>query len=47
MTYYHLNKGKEIGVKSTPTFYVNGQLIAGAQGIEVFSEIIDLAVLFY
>ncbi len=36
-----IQEGKEIGVKSTPTFYVNGQLIAGAQGIEVFSEIID------
>lgn len=29
------------GVKSTPTFYVNGVLVQGAQPIEVFSEIID------
>lgn len=33
--------GKKIGVKSTPTFFVNGQLISGAQPIEVFAEIID------
>lgn len=37
-------EGQELGVKSTPTFFVNGQLIAGAQGIEVFSEIIDEAL---
>lgn len=36
-----MNEGQAIGVKSTPTFFVNGQLIAGAQPIEVFSEIID------
>lgn len=34
--------GSENGVKSTPTFFVNGQLISGAQGLEVFSEIIDV-----
>lgn len=33
--------GKKNGVKSTPTFFVNGQLINGAHPIEVFSEIID------
>lgn len=33
--------GEKIGVKSTPTFFVNGQLIAGAVPIEQFSEIID------
>lgn len=37
-------EGQNLGVKSTPTFFVNGQLIAGAQGIEVFSEIIDEAL---
>ena len=36
-----IKQGQEIGVKSTPTFFVNGQLIQGAQPIEVFSEIID------
>lgn len=36
-----IEQGKNIGVKSTPTFFVNGQLISGAQPIEVFSEIIE------
>jgi protein-disulfide isomerase len=33
--------GKDVGVKSTPTFFVNGKLVSGAQPIEVFSEIIE------
>jgi len=33
--------GESLGVKSTPTFFVNGQLIAGAVPIEQFAEIID------
>lgn len=33
--------GETIGVKSTPTFFVNGQLISGAVPIEKFSEVID------
>ncbi len=36
-----MEEGKKIKVKSTPTFFVNGQLINGAQPIEVFSEVID------
>jgi protein-disulfide isomerase len=36
-----MSEGQAIGVKSTPTFFVNGQLVAGAQPVEVFSEIID------
>lgn len=36
-----MEEGKKINVKSTPTFFVNGQLIAGAQPIEVFSQLID------
>jgi protein-disulfide isomerase len=36
-----LDYGEKIGVKSTPTFFVNGQLVAGALPIEAFSEIID------
>jgi protein-disulfide isomerase len=36
-----MEEGRKIGVKSTPTFYVNGQLITGAQEVEVFAEIID------
>lgn len=30
-----------LGVQSTPTFEINGQLIPGSQSIEEFSEIID------
>ena len=30
-----------IGVQSTPTFYVNGRLLIGAQPFQVFSQVID------
>ncbi|MBL7714674.1 MAG: DsbA family protein [Bdellovibrionales bacterium] len=33
--------GDKLGVKSTPTFFVNGQLVSGAQPIEVFSDVIE------
>ncbi len=33
--------GEKIGVKSTPTFFINGQWISGALPIEQFSEVID------
>jgi len=33
--------GQKSGVKSTPTFLVNGQLINGAQPIEIFTKLID------
>ncbi|MGK5082158.1 thioredoxin domain-containing protein [Bdellovibrionota bacterium FG-1] len=36
-----LEYGEKIGVKSTPTFFVNGQLVAGAVPIEQFAEIIE------
>jgi protein-disulfide isomerase len=36
-----IESGKAVGVKSTPTFFVNGKLVAGAQPLAVFSEIID------
>jgi len=36
-----IEHGKKAGVKSTPTFFVNGKMVNGAQGIEVFSELID------
>jgi len=36
-----IEQGKKLSVKSTPTFFVNGMLVMGAQPIEVFSEIID------
>jgi protein-disulfide isomerase len=36
-----IKQGTDLGIKSTPTFFVNGQLIAGALPIEEFSKIID------
>jgi protein-disulfide isomerase len=36
-----IEEGKKVGVKSTPTFFVNGQVITGAQPLDVFSELID------
>jgi protein-disulfide isomerase len=36
-----MEDGRKVKVKSTPTFFINGQLINGAQPMEVFSEIID------
>lgn len=36
-----IEEGKKYDVKSTPTFFVNGQMINGAQPIEVFAELID------
>jgi protein-disulfide isomerase len=34
-------EGKSVGVKSTPTFFVNGKIINGAHPIETFSKLID------
>ena len=36
-----MENGEKIGVKSTPTFFVNGQILSGALPIETFSEAID------
>lgn len=36
-----MSEGQKLGIKSTPTFFVNGKLISGAQPIEVFTEVID------
>ena len=33
--------GMKLGVNSTPTVYVNGRMVNGAQPIEVFTQIID------
>ncbi|NDF14847.1 DsbA family protein [bacterium] len=33
--------GEKLGVRSTPTFFVNGQLLSGALPIDQFSEVID------
>jgi protein-disulfide isomerase len=34
-------QGEKLGVRSTPTFFVNGQMVAGALPIEEFSTMID------
>lgn len=36
-----VKEGQDLSIKSTPTFFVNGQLLSGAQPIEAFSELID------
>ncbi|MEN9723183.1 MAG: hypothetical protein RJB38_1169 [Pseudomonadota bacterium] len=36
--------GEKVGVRSTPTFFVNGQIVNGAVPIEQFSELIDEAL---
>jgi len=36
-----LQQGVEIGVSSTPTFFINGIGLVGAQPFEVFAQIID------
>jgi protein-disulfide isomerase len=36
-----VEEGRKVNVKSTPTFFINGQLINGAQPVEVFTELID------
>lgn len=33
--------GEKLGVRSTPTFFVNGQLLSGALPVDQFSEVID------
>jgi protein-disulfide isomerase len=36
-----MDEGKRVNVKSTPTFFVNGQLMGGAFPPEVFEEVIE------
>jgi protein-disulfide isomerase len=36
-----MDYGEKVGVRSTPTFFVNGQIVNGAVPIEQFSEMID------
>jgi protein-disulfide isomerase len=33
--------GSRLGVNSTPTTYINGRLVAGAQPYEMFAAVID------
>jgi protein-disulfide isomerase len=37
----HKKAGEEAGVSGTPAFFVNGQLISGAQPLEAFKKVID------
>ncbi|MFH1722802.1 MAG: DsbA family protein [Candidatus Altiarchaeota archaeon] len=39
-----LNEGLELGVQSTPTFFVAGQMVVGAQPYKNFAQIIDLFI---
>lgn len=36
-----IEQAQKLGVNSTPTFYVNGKLVNGAQDISVFKQLID------
>jgi len=36
------NYASELGVRSTPTFFINGLAVVGAQPFEVFEQIIDM-----
>ena len=36
-----MEDGKAVGVRSTPTFFVNGKMVTGAQPIKVFTDLID------
>jgi protein-disulfide isomerase len=36
-----IEQGQKLGVKSTPTFFVNGMMVTGAQPLEEFSKLID------
>ena len=36
-----MSAGTQLGVSSTPSIFVNGRLVSGAQPYEVFAGIID------
>jgi protein-disulfide isomerase len=36
-----VEQGSRLGVNSTPTVYVNGRMLSGAQPYEAFAAIID------
>lgn len=36
------SKGQAIGVRGTPSFSINGQLVVGPQPVEVFKKLIDI-----
>jgi protein-disulfide isomerase len=35
---------RSLGVRSTPTFFINGQPVVGAQPVEIFRKVIDDAL---
>lgn len=37
-------EGRALGVRSTPTFFVNGRALVGAQPVEVFREAVEDAL---
>jgi protein-disulfide isomerase len=39
-----LEDGQAFGVTGTPAFFINGQLVSGAQPFSVFQQIIDAAL---
>jgi protein-disulfide isomerase len=39
-----VKQGTDLGINGTPTFFVNGQIVMGAQPAEVFFELIDSAL---
>ena len=39
--YLDVNEGRDLGVQSTPTFFINGQKIEGAVSYEEFKTVID------
>ena len=36
-----MQEGAEFGIQGTPTFFINGRRVEGAQSFSVFKEIID------
>ena len=36
-----IEQGIKLGVKSTPTFFINGKLVRGARGMNLFASLID------
>ena len=39
-----VSQGRALGVRGTPTFIVNGQMLVGAQSVEAFRRVIDEAL---
>jgi protein-disulfide isomerase len=39
-----VSQGRALGVRGTPTFLINGQVLVGAQSVETFRRVIDQAL---